>query len=278
MPLSKIARPNRRSIPLSHALALRLDASRLMLDAGLVPDPWQRDLLRSTADRILMLNARQTGKSTATAGLALHHAMSTRSALVLLLAPTLRQSHELFLKVMHLRARLPYDIPLAHESSLSLEFENGSRIVCLPGTEATVRGYSGVTLLIIDEAARVDDELYYSVRPMLAVSAGRLICLTTPSGKRGWFFEEWIDSPEWQRIKVTAPECSRISKQFLDQERRTLGAAWYGQRIPLRVRIILLGSFRSRPGEGCIRSKRATPFSQTWETYWETYNDIFVSA
>src|SRR5437868_2312167 len=169
----------------SRALAVRLDPSQLMRDAGLTPDPWQCELLRSTAPQILMLNARQTGKSTATAALALHHAINLNSALVLLLAPTLRQSQELFRKVLHLRARLPYDVPLLRENSLSLEFPNGSRIICLPGTEATIRGYSGVTLLIIDEAAGVADELYFSVRPMLAVSAGRLVCLSTPKGKRG---------------------------------------------------------------------------------------------
>ena len=39
-------------------------------------------------------------------------------------------------------------------------------------TEGTIRGYSGVSLLIIDEAAWVPDDHYASVRPMLAVSGG----------------------------------------------------------------------------------------------------------
>jgi hypothetical protein len=79
------------------------------------------------------------------------------------------------------------------ESALRLELRNGSRIVSLPGDETTVRGYSGVRLLVVDEAARVPDDLYFSIRPMLAVSGGRLVCLSTPFGKRGFFYEAWTE-------------------------------------------------------------------------------------
>jgi hypothetical protein len=43
-----------------------------------------------------------------------------------------------------------------------------------PGNEDTVRGYSGATLLLIDEAARVPDALYAAVKPMLATSGGEM--------------------------------------------------------------------------------------------------------
>ena len=86
-------------------------------------------------------------------------------------------------------------VPVHNLSAMRAEFANGSRVIALPGKEATVRGYSGVDLLVIDEAARVADELYYSVRPMLTVSGGRLVALTTPWGKRGWFFETWAPAP-----------------------------------------------------------------------------------
>jgi hypothetical protein len=59
----------------------------------------------------------------------------------------------------------------------------------LPGTQKSIRGFSGAALLIVDEAARVDDALYYAVKPMLAVSGGSLLMLSTPYGRRGVFFE-----------------------------------------------------------------------------------------
>src|SRR5262249_45399916 len=89
--------------------------------------------------------------------------------------------------------------------------------------------FSGVALLVIDEAARVPDSLYYAVRPMLAVSGGRLVCLSTPFGKRGFFHSEWIGKGPWVRTKILAHECPRIPREFLDEERLALGARWYRQ-------------------------------------------------
>ena len=60
-------------------------------------------------------------------------------------------------------------------------------MVALPSKEATVRGFSGVTLIIEDEASRVDDLLYRTMRPMLAVSGGRMILASTPCRKARTF-------------------------------------------------------------------------------------------
>jgi len=114
----------------------------------------------------------------------------------------------------------------AHE----LELSNHSRIVCLPCREDTVRGYGHISLLIIDEAARVPDELYRAVRPMLAVSGGRLICLSTPHGKRGFFHDAWAHGgDDWLRIEVPAERIPRIPPPFLEAERRGLGESWFRQ-------------------------------------------------
>jgi hypothetical protein len=191
-------------------------------------------LLCSTALRQILLCARQTGKSTATAGLALYHALHVPKAVVLLLSPSLRQSTELFRKILWLMAALPHPLPVARQTGLFLELRNGNRIISLPSSEQTIRGFSEVTLLVIDEAARVPDELYFSVRPMLAVSGGKLICLSTPYGKRGWFHDAWVGEEAWERITVTASECPRISAAFLDEERRTLGSEWFAQEYLCR--------------------------------------------
>jgi hypothetical protein len=215
---------------LASDLATALDPARLMEGLGLVPDPWQSDLLRSNADRALLLCSRQAGKSTVTAALALHEALYHPPALVLLLSPSLRQSGELFRKVIDLYRRMERPKIAEQESALRLELSNGSRVVSLPGKEETVRGFSGVRLLIIDEASRVADSLYYSVRPMLAVSRGRLVCLTTPFGKRGFFFNAWNDgSAEWRRVRVPATDCPRITAAFLEEERRSIGDWWFRQ-------------------------------------------------
>ncbi len=110
------------------------------------------------------------------------------------------------------------------DNALSLALPNGSRIVGLPGTEATVRGFSAVSMLLIDEAARVEDAVYKSLRPMLAVGNGDLWLMSTPWGQRGFFYEAWTHGGDaWERHSAAATECPRIRAEFLEEERREMG-------------------------------------------------------
>jgi hypothetical protein len=214
-----------------HPVLARLGANpaELMGAAGMAADPWQVRVLRSDAARLLLLCSRQAGKSTVAGALALHTALVKQKSLILLLSPSMRQSGELFRKVVELFNRLGRPVGVARESAVRLELANGSRVISLPGDERNIRGFSGVSLLVVDEAARVADSLYYSIRPMLAVSGGRLVALTTPCGKRGWFYQTWASSEDWERVRITADQCPRISRAFLEEERAALGERWFNQ-------------------------------------------------
>ncbi len=198
------------------------------------PDDWQMRLLRSEAARVLLNCSRQSGKSTMAGVVALHKALTSPGSLTLILAPAERQAKELFTKVAASYRTLGHVIPADSYRKLGMELSNGSRIEALPGSEKTIRGFSGVDLLIVDEAARVADELYYAVRPMLAVSGGRLMMLSTPFGKRGVFYHEWTKGEAWERYPVTAEECPRILQEFLAEEREALGEWWYAQEYECR--------------------------------------------
>ncbi|QOW20362.1 hypothetical protein INQ41_04890 [Lysobacter ciconiae] len=113
---------------------------------------------------------------------------------------------------------------MVNENVTTLEIENGVGIIALPGSEATIRGFSGAKVVIVDEASRVEDGLMAGIRPMLATTQGRLIALTTPYGKRGWFYEAWeYGGDRWGRIKVTAHDCPRIDPEWLEEERQGMG-------------------------------------------------------
>jgi len=199
------------------ALALLFDPGSILRSRGLVPDPWQQQILLGTDRQILLNCSRQSGKSTTVAALALHTALCRPGSLILLLSPSLRQSLELFRKVIECYAAIGRPIDTLAFNQTRLELATHSRIVCLPGKEETVRSFSGVDLLVIDEAARVPEDLYRAVRPMLAVSRGRLICLSTPFGKRGFFHEEWEHGGAgWQRIRITWKDCPRIRPDFIE--------------------------------------------------------------
>ena len=73
------------------------------------------------------------------------------------------------------------------------------------------------------------EALYYAVRPMLATTQGRLIALSTPNGKRGWLYDEWTNGKGWEKTKVPATECPRISAAHLKEERETLGETYFRQ-------------------------------------------------
>src|SRR5580704_5353823 len=216
---------------LARDLAMALDPVLFAIHAlGFRPDPSQAKVLRWTRQRLLLNCTRQWGKSTTASILALHQALYYPNSLILLVSPSLRQSLELFRKVTEFLNKLAIKPERLEDSQFSLQLGNGSRMVALPGKEATVRGFSGVSLIIEDEASRVDDLLYKSVRPMLAVSGGRLILMSTPYGKRGHFFEEWTTGGNsWERIECKATDCPRIPKQFLAEERASLGEWWFRQ-------------------------------------------------
>jgi len=215
-------------------LGVALDPALLGERVGLALTPGSVICLRERPKRCLLLASRQSGKSTSAALLAIYVAIYEAPALVLILSPSLRQSGEFFRSLMTMYARLDGAPSLEQESALRATLKNGSRLISLPGSERTVRGYAGASLLIVDEAARVDDELMTAIRPSMATVNGSLIALSTPAGRRGWFFEAWTgDDVSWHRVRVPANQCPRLSPEFLQNELRQLGPTAYAQEYAL---------------------------------------------
>jgi len=210
-------------------LACALDPSHLFKVQGIVADPWQQQFLLGSPRFSLLNCSRQVGKSTTVGVLALHTALFRPNSLVLLLSPSLRQSNEIFRKVLEGYSYFKSFLGASHETRAQLELKNGSRILSLPGKEQFLRSFGGVSLLVLDEAARIPDELYRSVRPMLAVSGGKLAALSTPYGKRGWFHDAWVGKEDWNRIAIPWHSCPRIPKEFIQQEIQAMGPDWVDQ-------------------------------------------------
>lgn len=185
------------------------------------------------------VKAHNSGKSQTAGAKALLVALTEPDSLVLLISPTLRQSGELFRdKILRVYNGLGRPVAATQISQLSMTLANGSRIISLPGEEGTIRGYSSVRMLVIDEASRVPDGLYAAVRPMLMVSHGDLVCMTTPWGKQGWFWTEWErvkaavamgKRPPWHTISISGHQCPRMTARKLAEERVELGDRWFAQ-------------------------------------------------
>jgi hypothetical protein len=162
--------------------------------------------------------------------MAVHYANTKRDRLALIISPSARQSGEFVRKASRFLEKLDIEPRGDGDNEMSLLLPNRSRIIGLPSNEVTVRGFSSVSMMIIDEASRVSDDMYHAVRPMIAVSRGKLWLMSTPYGKRGFFYDAWQHGgPGWMRISVPATECPRISRSFLREERDILGERSFKQ-------------------------------------------------
>jgi hypothetical protein len=207
----------------TRALAYAIDAAlwaRDILDLQL--DDWQEDIVRTHGGQ-LVLCSRQSGKSHSVAVRALHDLLYRPDTMIIAASPTEDQSKELFRRLTGFYDRVPNAPRAITRNTTELELETGARCCAVPGSERTIRSKSAVTLVVIDEASRIDDSLISAVTPMLATTDGDLIALTTPFGKRGWFYDQWRNGEGYQRTKKTAFDCPRITAAFLDKERLRLG-------------------------------------------------------
>jgi hypothetical protein len=211
-------------------IALALDPVRLAQRCGLDAEDWQAEVLRSSSRRVLLNCCRQAGKSTITALKALHVALFEPDSLVLLRSPTLIQSQELFRKAVGFYRTLGRPVATEAETTQTLELANGSRIVSLSGSEDRGRGYSAVRLLVVDEAARVEDGAFFSDRPMLHPERGAIMLLSTPWGTRGFFHDAWR-SDMWTRFEIPASRVPRHTPAFLAEERASMGDWFYQQEF-----------------------------------------------
>ena len=203
------------------------------------PDPKQAAFLASTADQGILNCTRQWGKSTMAAIKAVHHALTQPGSLVVVASPSERQSRLLIRKAARMFRQLGIKFKKDGGDTPSILLPNDSTIVGLPGNEETVRGYSGASLLLIDEASRLDDSIYYALRPTLAAGGdatsednfcGKLWLMSSPCGRRGFFYEAWeLGGDDWERISAPATECPRIAPKFLERERRNMAPMWFRQ-------------------------------------------------
>jgi hypothetical protein len=194
---------------------------RLKLD----PDPWQARVLSVAAGegaQTILNCGRQVGKSTTAATLALHTALREPGSLVLIVAPAQRQAQEMFSTCAKLYRALGNAPSADSHRKMGMQLKNGSRIEALPGTERTIRGFASVRMLILDEASRIDGELYHALRPMLAVAGGSLLMCSTPYEQAGVFYEIWSNPQGWHTEEIPSTECPRIPIEFLESERAAL--------------------------------------------------------
>ena len=193
----------------------------------------QRELLTGPSRRVILNCTRQWGKSWMAAVALLFHAVHNPESLSIVAGPTLRQSAELLKKLKDLAGRLGIQSKGDGINRQSLVLPNRSRIVAVPGNSPDgIRGFSGVSMLVIDEASMVKDDIYVAARPMLTQNNGSIWLLSTPREQDGFYYREFSEGTEdWRRVVVPATECPRFKPEQLEAEKSSLGARLFAQEF-----------------------------------------------
>ncbi len=176
---------------------------------------------------------RQAGKTTAAAVANSHHLIfGPAGSTSLILAPTQRQSGEAIRRIRSLL--LKAGAKLTTDNAFSLELDNGSRVLGLPGQDdAAIRGLTVDGLLVVDEAARVADGLFQAAQPMVLRHAkmARVMVLSTAWARDGFFYRLWTESDpqDWIKIEARIDQCTHLTHEEVERERRSMPASVFAR-------------------------------------------------
>jgi hypothetical protein len=213
-----------------HDLAYKLDPALWVTSlGGIAPAPWQRTFLRAPRGAsILVLTARQIGKTTTAAWAIAHQMTFFPSSLSIVVCPAQRQSAEAVRRIHDVLVAAKAEF--VSDNVFGLELANRSRVLALPSTDDSVRGLTVDGWIIFDEAARLSPDLIAAVRPMRARQMqARLAMLSTAWSRTDPFWTAWENQElDYTRLKVTAdmPDCP-LPVEHLERERAALSEAEY---------------------------------------------------
>jgi Terminase large subunit, T4likevirus-type, N-terminal len=191
---------------------------------GVEPAPWQAQFLRAPRGAsIIVLTARQVGKTTAAAWAIAHCMLFMPNGLSVIACPAVRQSAEAVRRVRDILVMVGAE--LRTDNVYALELKNGSRVLALPGSDDSIRGLTVDGWIVADEAARLSEDLISALRPMRARRPqARFAMLSTAWSRTDPFWTIWAgDDQSWIRLKATSDIPGLFATEFLEQERRALG-------------------------------------------------------
>ena len=178
---------------------------------NLHPFPYQDIVLNDKSQRVIICSSRQVGKTWTVIIRALWYSIYHPNSVVLVFSSSLDQAKRLIREMKKLinsgneyfnreinKANasnqksawmFPEELdPKRPNNTTQISFKNGSTIHSLPATHSA-RGYPA-HMVIVDEAAFVDEEVYETViEPTVRFTGGSIFLISTPNGQKGFFYE-----------------------------------------------------------------------------------------
>ena len=167
--------------------------------------PYQKKFFTNPAKRKIWVSSRQIGKSFCVAGILTFKALQKHNGLAICISVNSRSASEIISKCKQFAesVKVLSNNAITYTSSFdTIRFTNGSRIMSLPSTADSLRGWSA-QCVVVDEASFVWK--FYDILQSLAPTLTRdpdaeLILTTTPAGKNGPFYEMYsnaLNDPQW---------------------------------------------------------------------------------
>ncbi len=193
---------------------------------GFEGDETQRAVMDCEAEQVLLCCPRQWGKTSVAVVKGLHRGLFHPGSRVLVVAPGERQG-QLFLEAADpFLARLGLKARANRRHRVSIELPNGSDLVAVPAEAGRIRGFRKISLMIVDEAAQVDDDAFAAAAPARMAAKGALWLMSTPFGQAGQFYESWAHGGEdWARFSVKATESARYEAETVVKFERMFGTS-----------------------------------------------------
>ena len=170
---------------------------------------------------------RQVGKTTLAEIILLRYAFNFQhirtSTLSVFVEPTLDQSRRVYKELVKVLEPMPF-LKRKNDALLEIEFTNGSTILFKSAIQRdSLRGFTVTGILIIDECAFIQDEVYDILQPTTDVFLAPKLLISTPKLKQGFFYRYYqagIDGTAPNIISVDFNEYD--TSDFLSADRLEL--------------------------------------------------------
>lgn len=250
--------------------------------------PYQEKMMETylNSNKVVVLSARQTGKSQTSAIFLLWFAMFNLDKTILIVANKNANAMEMISRISYSYEALPMWLKpgVTHDgfNKHEIKFDNGSRIVSTATSENSGRGMS-ISLLFLDEfafvAKNVQDAFWTSILPTLS-TGGACIMTSTPNGANDKFasiwraanFESNKDGMQFVPIHVKWDEPPGRDERFKQDQIAMLGELKWKQEYeceflssdPLLIDSLILGKLEKQLKQP-IRSDMGFDFFQELE-------------
>ncbi len=261
------------------------EISQLLLDTaswGIRLYGWQRRLIDDDSRFRVVLKSRAVGGSFTIALESVTQSLLRDNCTILIISYSLRQSIEVFRRVREIISSLR-KVQVIHgadtyvlddvirEAGSYLELGNGSRVVSLPNNPDALRGYRA-DMVYVDEAAMFRDDSGLKTAVMLTTAAknGRVTLVSTPKGRRGWFYEAYRDAVEkktWSLHRIHYSMSPHISKHDIEALRKTLSPLEWAQEMELEFLEESNAAFPYEIILSCVSDYIQTPQESSNPTY-----------